>query len=264
MRWHGVSLIFDWKCIDMKKTIQPMTKRDTLKGKSKKPDRSTTPTQLTQKELEVDFNLHPGLRERIISEMDGSKIPEDRRMHYLSMLTGRAIQTARRWIDEEKPGLPDLLSFARLCFRFDSDANWMLGLTQSRYPLPKLPGGIGFQNDVAGTDWVGTLMEQIRERASCCEVRYMPGDDMEPRIKNGAAMWVDTATTEIQSNGVYLLEYQSRLLVRQVEIRIGDGLLLSCENARYKPTSIKDTATAKKVGLRVIGQIKLSISAEIF
>ena len=248
----------------MKKMVQPMTRRDKAKDNSKKPGRPGAAVTLARGESDLGFNLHPGLRERIISEMDGAKIPQDRRTHYLSMLTGRAIQTARRWIDEEKPGLPDLLSFARLCYRFDSDANWMLGLTRSRYPLPKSQEGVDIQNSVVGADWVGALMEQIGERASCCEVRYMPGDDMEPRIKNGAAMWVDTATTEIQSNGVYLLEYQGRLLVRQVEIRIGEGLLLSCENARYKPTSIKDAASAKRVGLRIIGRIKLSVTTETF
>ncbi len=192
----------------MKKTIQPVTPSVAGKSKPKKLKRSPALPKTAQKNLDVDFNLHPGLRDRIIAEMDRSKIPEERRLQYLSMLTGRAIQTARRWIDEEKAGLPDLLSFARLCFRFDSDANWMLGLTQSRFPLPKLQGGIGVRNDAAcagGSDWIEQIAGQIGEQASDCEMRYMLGDDMEPRIKNGATIWVDTSITEIQTNGVYLL-----------------------------------------------------------
>jgi len=251
----------------MKKAIQQVTPSVAVRNNSKKLKRSPASPKAVQKKLEANFDLHPGLRDRIIAEMDRSKIPEDRRLQYLSMLTGRAIQTARRWIDEEKAGLPDLLSFARLCFRFDSDANWMLGLTQSRFPLPKLQGLAVALNHAVGdgsSDWFNQIAAQIEEQAGDCEVRYMLGDDMEPRIKNGAAMWVDTSITEIQTNGVYLLEYQKRILVRQVEIRIGEGLVLSCENVRYKPTSIKDANAAKKVGLRVIGRIKLSIITEKF
>ena len=251
----------------MKKINQQGTPSVALKANAKKLKRPPALPKAARNNVETDFNLHPGLRDRIIAEMDRSKIPEDRRLQYLSMLTGRAIQTARRWIDEEKAGLPDLLSFARLCYRFDSDANWMLGLTQSRFPLPKLQGQSVTANDVAcvdGSDWLDQISGQIEEQASDCEVRYMLGDDMEPRIKNGAAMWVDTSVTEIQTNGVYLLEYQKRILVRQVEIRIGEGLVLSCENSRYKPTSIKDANAAKKAGLLVIGRIKLSIVTEKF
>lgn len=253
--------------IDMKKIIQQVTPSVEGKSRPKKSKHSPALPKATQKNLEIDFNLHPGLRDRIITEMDRAKIPEEGRLQYLSMLTGRAIQTARRWIDDEKAGLPDLLSFARLCIGFDSDANWMLGLTQSRFPLPKLSGRAGIQNDAAcasGSDWHDRIAYQIEEQASNCEIRYMLGDDMEPRIKNGATIWVDTSITEVQSNGVYLLEYQGRILVRQVEIRIGEGLVLSCENNRYKPTSIKDANAAKKAGLRVIGRIKLSIVTEKF
>jgi hypothetical protein len=251
----------------MKKANQQATSSVTVKNKSTKLKRSRVMPKAVQKDLEVNFNLHPGLRDRIIAEMDRSKIPEDRRLQYLSMLTGRATQTARRWIDEEKAGLPDLLSFARLCFRFDSDANWMLGLTHSRFPLPKLHGGMNAQDDVScvdDPDWRDHIADQIEAQASDCEVRHMLGDDMEPRIKNGAVMWVDTSITEIQTNGVYLLEYQGRTLVRQVEIRVGEGVVLSCENTRYKPTVIKDASVAKKAGLRVVGRIKLSIVTEKF
>jgi phage repressor protein C with HTH and peptisase S24 domain len=87
----------------------------------------------------------------------------------------------------------------------------------------------------------------------------MPGDDMEPRIKNGAPMLVDTRAREIAGNGTYVLEYQRRTLVRNVGSRIGPGLALSCENQKYKETLIKDTATAKWMGLKVIGRVRLGI-----
>src|SRR2546430_9431607 len=83
--------------------------------------------------------LLPGLRDRLFKEMDGAKIPREGRLQYLCSMTGRKPQTVRRWIESEKPGLPDLGSFAAICGAFDTDANWMLGLTKTRYALPRTP-----------------------------------------------------------------------------------------------------------------------------
>lgn len=210
---------------------------------------------------DLEININPGLRDRIIAELDGSKILEEDRLRYLCMMTGRAPQTARRWLAEDKPGLPDLMSFALLCSRFDADANWMLGLTQTRYALPKgLPGESGQHG--SGPEWVKRIIRQVEEDAAACETMTMPGDDMEPRIKDGAPILVDTGTAEINGNGTYLLAYQGRTLVRHVEIRIGEGMLLSCENAKYKSTMVKDVSAAKKLGLKVLGRVRLAIGIE--
>lgn len=205
------------------------------------------------------INLQPGLRDRLIEEMDKSKILEEERLQYLSMLTGRAPQTVRRWLAKEEPGLPDLISFASLCFRFDADANWMLGLAQTRFALPKAEAG-SVQGDMPG--WAVHIVKQVTENAVGCETAYMAGDDMEPKIKNGAPMLVDMEAKEIDANGTYLLEYQGKTLVRHVEIRIGEGLLLSCENVKYKPTILKDKTAVKKLGLKVLGRVKLAVGVE--
>ena len=202
--------------------------------------------------------LLPGLRERLFKEMDGAKIPKEGRLQYLCSMTGRRPQTARRWIETEKPGLPDLESFAAICAAFDTDANWMLGLTKMRYPLPREPEG----GQVASSErlaWVDEIVRQIQESADGCNMFHMPGDDMEPKIRNGAPLLVDTRTNEFAGNGTYLLEYQRRTVVRNVESRIGEGLVLSCENPKYKETLIKDAPTAKRMGLKVLGRVRLGI-----
>lgn len=210
--------------------------------------------------------LLPGLRERLFKEMDGAKIPKEGRLQYLCSMTGRRPQTARRWIETEKPGLPDLESFAAICGAFDTDANWMLGLTKTRYPLPRVPEpGDAMQRGEDKNekfDWMDYVIRQVAEDADGCSTFYMPGDDMEPRIKNGAPMLVDTRTKEIAGNGTYVLEYQRRTLVRNVESRIGEGLVLTCENPKYKGSVIKDAAAAKRMGLKVIGRVRLGIVVE--
>ena len=202
----------------------------------------------------MHVSLIPGLRDRLIAEMDASRIPADKRVKYLTTLTGRAVPSTMRWIDDEKPGLPDLQSFADLCLRFDSDANYLLGLIPDRFSLPKMAG-----HDEA---WVDYVRQKLDEQPEDCEMLPMVGDDMAPRIPNGAPMWVDRNVTSIQESGTYLLEFQGRTLVRDVEIRVGDGLALTCENPRFKPTIVKDSVAAKKMGLRTLGRICMVLKAD--
>jgi hypothetical protein len=233
------------------------------KGSSKTASRRAESHQMKKSALESDLNRV--LRDRIIAELDGSNIEKDIRVPYLASLTGCAKQTVRRWIADDAPGLPDLKSLVLLCDRFNSDANWMLGLVKRRYPLPKSLQRSDSTADprIDGTpDWAEKFQSQLRELCVGYQVKFMIGDEMEPRIKNGAPIWVDPSVAEIQANGIYLLEYEHRILVRQVEIRVGEGLVLSCDNNRYKPTVIKDAIAAKKMGLTVLGLVKLSIALE--
>jgi len=204
------------------------------------------------------LQLTPTLRDRLFAQMDEAGIPEHGRLAYLCMMTGRAAQTVRRWINKKKPGLPDLLSFAVLCIRFDTDANWFLGLSDMKYKLPRASGGQqsldpegGEQQDLA---WLDYIARQVAEKGAGYEVFYMPGDEMEPRIQQGAPILVRTSIDEIDGNGIYVLKYKGRTTVRVVENRIGEGLVLSCENKKYKDTVLKDLAHSKRLGLKVIGK----------
>lgn len=206
-----------------------------------------------------------GLRDRIIAELDSANISQDFRVQYLASITGRVFQTVRRWIAADKPGQPDLESLVLLCKRFNSDANWMLGLVPRRYSLPTSPESLQLNRsstEYGAEDWSERLQMLVQERCAGFEIMTMVGDDMEPRIKEGASIWVNSAITEIDTNGIYLLSYQGRNLVRQVEIQAGDGFLLRCDNPRYMPTLIKDLVGAKEAGLSVLGRVMFSISID--
>src|SRR6266542_1120614 len=242
-----------------------MTDRRELpkKGGRGRPATTRERKKRAAKSADITMALLPGLRDRLFREMDGAKIPKEGRLQYLCSMTGRKPQTVRRWIETGKPGLPDLGSFAAICGAFDTDANWMLGLTKTRYALPReLERGEATQSGQSRDEkltWIDYVSRQLAEDAEGCSTFCMPGDEMEPRIKNGAPMLVDTRTKEIAGNGTYVLEYQRRTLVRNVESRIGQGLVLSCENPKYKETLIKDAATAKRMGLKVIGRVRLGL-----
>src|SRR6266498_1887141 len=200
-----------------------MTDRRELpkKGGRGRPATTRERKKRAAKSADMTMALLPGLRDRLFREMDGAKIPKEGRLQYLCSMTGRKPQTARRWIDMEKPGLPDLESFAAICGAFDTDANWMLGLSKTRYALPR-ESGEPTQSATAPNEelaWINSVAGQVAEEAAGCDTLYMRGDDMEPGIKSGAPLLVDTRIREITGNGTYVLEYQGRTLIRNVETR---------------------------------------------
>lgn len=72
--------------------------------------------------------------------LDAADVPKATRTAVVCEETGRTRQAVVCWFPSptnKQPGCPDLESFAALCIRFGLDANWLLGITESRYSLPK-------------------------------------------------------------------------------------------------------------------------------
>lgn len=210
----------------------------------------------------VLLDLMPGFRERLIEKLNAVHVPEEARLAHLSALTGRVPQTARRWIDPLKPGLPDLESFVLLCMGLDSDAHSLLGLQPPRRAsLQGLQPGGDIANPAAR---IKTIVRGFADDVAGCETMQMEGDDMDPAIRDGDMMLVDCRHPDIGGNGIYVLEYERRIMVRNVESRIGEGLVLGCENPKYKECIIKDLAAARRIGLKIIGKVKASIGITKF
>ena len=74
--------------------------------------------------------LNAGFRERLVGRLDEAGSPAHARTAYLAALTERAAQTVSRWLDLNRPGLPDLASFDRLCRALACSADWLLALPQ--------------------------------------------------------------------------------------------------------------------------------------
>lgn len=213
--------------------------------------------------------LNREFRERLIAKMDEAKVPEEARLAHLSAMTGRVPQTSRRWIDPIKPGLPDLESFVLLCLGFHSDANWLLGLREADDVIVPKGGPLSERErltlDTPGrAAWVAAIIHDLADEVAGCDPLKMRGDDMEPLIHDGDTLFVDYTTQRIIGNGIYVVEYDGRVMVRTVENRIGAGLVLSCENRKYQECVVKNTAAAKRLGLKVTGKVRGCISIAKF
>ena len=61
----------------------------------------------------------------------------------------------------------------------------------------------------------------------------MTGEDMVPAIHDGDVMFIDSRNPAIGGNGIYVVEYDQCMMVRNIESRVGKGLVLGCENRKY-------------------------------
>lgn len=196
-------------------------------------------------------------RERLTARLDQAEIPVHRRMAFVAELTGRAVQTVSRWFDADRSGLPDLESYLRLCAGLHCSADWMLGLSAT-------PSGRPISHAVRENDeakWIVDLLDDLREEFHDCDLMRMSGDEMAPRIFDGDHMFVSRDIGKVFGNGIYVVEWNDRLMVRKVECRIGKGFVLSCENPKYAECLFKDTAAVRRVGLRFVGKINGIIRA---
>lgn len=212
----------------------------------------------------LDLRLVPALRNRLIAELAARDIPAQQYASYLSRLTGRAVQTVARWVDADQPGLPDLASLAVLSLQLNIDAHWLLGLLQHRLDCPydRLQQPLLaelYPDSPPSGDWVGALLPLIAaSRAG--KAGIMQGPEMAPLIAEGAPFFYDDTQARITCNGIYLLAYDGQTLVRHVERRIGEGLLLRCENARYADSLLRD-ADGAAAKLTVLGRVLLVVRA---
>jgi Peptidase S24-like len=203
--------------------------------------------------------LHVQLGKTMGEFLDLSNVPERGRVAIVAKITHRARQGVSRWFKQDRSSgaLPDTLSIFLFAQAFQADANYLLGLTNSRRVLRSTPDGAAPGQRAARSD-VDHLLElarEIGERFPTNACVTMVGDEMEPSIKRGTKVWLDTGCAAIQGNGMYVLDVDGRAIVRIVEDRLGEGLTLSCENRRYREQVIPSPADLARSGIKVLGKV---------
>lgn len=78
------------------------------------------------------------------------------------------------------------------------------------------------------------------------------GDSMEPTLADGDLIIVDTARTNVDASGIYVVELQGDLLVKRVQRRMDGSLVLISDNAAYEPETVQAGAADT---LKVLGRM---------
>ncbi|MDQ6872858.1 MAG: S24 family peptidase [Gemmatimonadota bacterium] len=215
--------------------------------------------QVAWNEGEQRRALHAQLGKTMGEFLDLSNVPERGRIAIVAKITHRARQGVSRWFKQDRSSgaLPDTLSIFLFAQAFQADANYLLGLTDRRRVLRSTPDGSapGQQAARSDADHLLELAREIGERFPANGCVTMVGDEMEPTIKRGTKVWLDTSYAAIQGNGIYALEIDGRTIVRIVEDRPGEGFTLSCENKRYREQVIPSRTNLAQSGVKVVGKV---------
>jgi hypothetical protein len=207
------------------------------------------------------------VRDRLMERLRDARVPDGHpQALHLAEITGRAYQTTRRWIDSDAPGLPDLQSFKLLCKGMDCDPSWMLGLSPQKRSLKEATTVAAplASRAAARSEWLDTVVRDVRHGMHGCQARQMRGEEMDPEIADGDMIFIDMQVCEFDGNGNYLVACDGRELVRRMEYRIGSGLILSCANPHYESVVIEDASRSRAHGLQVLGRIEGVIQVRKF
>ena len=61
---------------------------------------------------------------------------------------------------------------------------------------------------------------------------------MEPTIRDGDILVVDTSITTVRDNSIYIIVYSGNVLVKRVHLRRDGSLTLISDNDRYPPEDV--------------------------
>ena len=100
-------------------------------------------------------------------------------------------------------------------------------------------------------------LNDIGVQPSSAVILAAQGDSMEPTIRNGSPLLVDTSKTEVKSGFIYVIAVGDDLLVKRVRRRL-DGLVeLISDNSAYAPETLGPDTLQQ---LRVIGRVYAAVS----
>jgi transcriptional regulator with XRE-family HTH domain len=82
------------------------------------------------------------------------------------------------------------------------------------------------------------------------------GDSMEPTLKDGDWVLVDTSRNAVDSDGMFLIRMTSGLAVKRIQNTIGSDIVIKSDNSKY------DNITASASDVYVVGKVIYTLTAE--
>ncbi|MBB3947256.1 phage repressor protein C with HTH and peptisase S24 domain [Rhizobium skierniewicense] len=79
------------------------------------------------------------------------------------------------------------------------------------------------------------------------------GDSMEPTIRDGDQILIDTSVEEVRDNGIYCVVYGNMLLVKRVHPRMNGSLQLISDNDVYPP---EEVSAGDVASLSIAGRVR--------
>jgi phage repressor protein C with HTH and peptisase S24 domain len=123
--------------------------------------------------------------------------------------------------------------------------------------LEAAAAGSGHPHAIGQTEFIGLRHDWLRTKfgrePAELALEIAIGESMEPQIRNGDLLLVDTTDQTFRNFGIYVIEVRGERLVKRVQRKFDGSLILISDNKVYQPESIPaDLAKEVKVVGRVI------------
>lgn len=200
------------------------------------------------------LGLVPGVRDRLQARLHAMGIAPARTVSHAARITQRTAQSVRRWFDPHAPGLPDLASFTRLCVGLGCRADALLGIDP-----PQAQGTQPGRDTLVLADSIEALARTLTARGGIGMPVHVAGDEMAPLLCEGDLAFVDTDHLGLNGNGIYAVEYEGHRLIRRIEQRLGDRIVLRCDNPAYRDCELSADFT-QDGRLRIVGKVHAALS----
>lgn len=96
------------------------------------------------------------------------------------------------------------------------------------------------------------LSASLRRRPAALALIEASGDSMEPTIRDGELLLVDTDMREPQPGRIYVLALDETLLVKRLQVRMDRSILVLSDNPAYEAEVIRPETNQP---LRILGQV---------
>ena len=78
------------------------------------------------------------------------------------------------------------------------------------------------------------------------------GDSMDPTIRDGDLLLVDTSARRIEGSRIYVLAIGGALMVKRIQLRLDGSVVVKSDNTIYEPEVVPADQTS---GLNILGQV---------
>lgn len=112
-------------------------------------------------------------------------------------------------------------------------------------PVFDVRGSCGYGGELAQTIQLVQMLRVTKQITA-------DGDSMEPGIKRGDFVIVDTSQSRFIADGLYAVQYSNAVFIKRVQIHPGGKVELISDNPKYRPIQLDTCESVEVIGRAVL------------
>lgn len=96
------------------------------------------------------------------------------------------------------------------------------------------------------------IRHRLRRKPESLALIECTGDSMEPTLRDGDELLVDTTANDLRSGAIYILRVSGALLAKRVQPRLDGTVMIISDNTRYPPEVV---TPSEGTSLDIVGEV---------